>query len=145
MTTNTQQFIRIKRGDYGRHVIADEVFPLIGNLSRNPKGQLYVTVDGAQVDVPGIEARNCRIKVKSPESIQIISKDEFDTARASSIPAPRKEHKTEAEKTLDYPKQPESEWPEAEAEASGQPTEPTRGPEDDARQRHLSIPITGSK
>ena len=98
MTTNTQQFIRIKKGDYGRHVIADEVFPLIGNLSRNPKGQLYVTVDGAQVDVPGIEARNCRIKVKSPEAIQIISKDEFDTARASAIPVPRKEHKTEAER-----------------------------------------------
>ena len=91
MTTNTQQFIRIKKGDYGRHVIADEVFPLVGTLSRNPKGQLYVTVDGSQVEVPGIEPRNCRIKIKSPDHIQIISHDEFESAKRANIPAPRRE------------------------------------------------------
>ena len=91
MTTNTQQYIRIKKGDYGRHVIADEVFPLVGTLSRNPKGQLYVTVDGSQVEVPGIEPRNCRIKIKSPDHIQIISHDEFESAKRANIPAPRRE------------------------------------------------------
>ena len=101
MTTNTQQFIRIKKGDYGRPVIADEVFPLVGNLSRNPKGQLYVTVDGSQVDVPGIEPRNCSIKVKSPESVQIISKDEFDSTKTSAIPTPRTQQKTEEERLAD--------------------------------------------
>tara|TARA_B100001057_G_C22865033_1_gene956101 strand:+ start:3594 stop:4649 length:1056 start_codon:yes stop_codon:yes gene_type:complete len=98
MTTNTQQYIRIKKGEYGRHVVVDEVFPMIGTLSRNPKGQLYVTVDGAKVDVAGIEPRNCRIKVKTPEAIEIISSDEFDTHKTSSIPTPRKQQKTEAER-----------------------------------------------
>ena len=98
MTTNTQQYIRIKKGEYGRHVVVDEVFPMIGALSRNPKGQLYVTVDGAKVDVPGIEPRNCRIKVKTPEAIEIISADEFNTTKTSSIPTPRKQQKTEAER-----------------------------------------------
>ena len=98
MTTNTQQYIRIKKGEYGRHVVVDEVFPMIGALSRNPKGQLYVTVDGAKVDVPGIEPRNCRIKVKTPEAIEIISADEFNTTKTSSIPTPRKQQKTEEER-----------------------------------------------
>ena len=98
MTTNTQQYIRIKKGEYGRHVVVDEVFPMIGALSRNPKGQLYVTVDGAKVDVPGIEPRNCRIKVKTPEAIEIISADEFNTNKTSSIPTPRKQQTTEEER-----------------------------------------------
>ena len=98
MTTNTQQYIRIKKGEYGRHVVVDEVFPMIGTLSRNPKGQLYVTVDGAKVDVPGIEPRNCRIKVKTPEAIEIISADEFNSNKTSNIPTPRKQQKTEEER-----------------------------------------------
>ena len=98
MTTNTQQFIRIKRGDYGRHVIADEVFPLVGNLSRNPKGQLYVTVDGSKVSVPGIEPRNCRIKVKTPEAVQIISQDEFQSNRSETIQEPKKQELSEEDR-----------------------------------------------
>jgi hypothetical protein len=46
MTTNTQQFIRVKNGEYGKTVLTGEVFPMVGNLARNPQGQLYVTVDG---------------------------------------------------------------------------------------------------
>ena len=102
MTTNTQQYIRIRKGEYGRHAISDEVFPLIGNLSRNPKGQLYVTVDGSKVSVPGIEPRNCRIKLETPEDIQIISKKDFESqAGESAIPTPRKTVKTPEQRLAD--------------------------------------------
>ena len=93
MTTNTQQFIRVKNGEYGKTVLTGEVFPMVGNLARNPKGQLYVTVDGSQVRVPGIEPRKCRIKVRSPEDVQIVSKEEFDAQ------APQQPQQTKTEKT----------------------------------------------
>jgi hypothetical protein len=66
---------------------------MVGNLARNPKGQLYVTVDGSQVRVPGIEPRKCRIKVRSPEDVQIVSKEEFDAQ------APQQPQQTKTEKT----------------------------------------------
>ncbi len=93
MTTNTQQFIRVKNGEYGKTVLTGEVFPMAGNLARNPQGQLYVTVDGSQVRVPGIEPRKCRIKVRSPEDVQIVSKEEFDAQ------APQQPQQTQTEKT----------------------------------------------
>ena len=52
---------------------------MVGNLARNPQGQLYVTVDGAQVSVPGIEPRKCRIKIETPEDVQIVSREEFES------------------------------------------------------------------
>ena len=55
-----EQYIRINKGEYGRTLLAGEVFPFVAH-GRTPKGQLYVTVDGARVNIPGIEARNCRI------------------------------------------------------------------------------------
>ena len=58
---------------------------MVGNLARNPKGQLYVTVDGSQVAVPGIEPRRCRIKVESPEDVQIVSREEFES-QAPQLP-----------------------------------------------------------
>ena len=99
---NTQQYIKVRKGEYGRHAISDEVFPLIGNLSRNPKGQLYVTVDGAKVKVPGIEPRNCRIKIDTPEDIQIISKKDFvSVAGDSVVQTAEKPKKTDEERLAD--------------------------------------------
>lgn len=66
---------------------------MVGNLARNPKGQLYVTVDGAQVAVPGIEPRRCRIKVESPEHVQIVSREEFESQ------VPQQPQKTTSGKT----------------------------------------------
>ena len=99
---NTQQYIKVRKGEYGRHAISDEVFPLIGNLSRNPKGQLYVTVDGTKVKVPGIEPRNCRIKLDTPEDIQIISKKDFESVAGDSVVQTAEKHKkTEEERLAD--------------------------------------------
>ena len=99
---NTQQYIKVRKGEYGRHAISDEVFPLIGNLSRNTKGQLYVTVDGAKVKVPGIEPRNCRIKLETPEDIQIISKKDFESVAGDSVvQTAEKPKKTEEERLAD--------------------------------------------
>ena len=99
---NTQQYIKVRKGEYGRHAISDEVFPLIGNLSRNPKGQLYVTVDGTKVKVPGIEPRNCRIKLDTPEDIQIISKKDFESVAGDSVvQTAEKPKKTEEERLAD--------------------------------------------
>jgi hypothetical protein len=50
-------------------------------------------VDGSQVRVPGIEPRKCRIKVRSPEDVQIVSKEEFDAQ------APQQPQQTKTEKT----------------------------------------------
>ena len=96
-----QQYIKIKQGEYGRHRIVDEMFPQIGSIGRNPKGQLYVTVDGSRVNVPGIEPRNCRIKLGSPQDIQVISKEDFEANTPTSVPgAPRKEPKKTEEERL---------------------------------------------
>ena len=96
-----QQYIKIKQGEYGRHRIVDEMFPQVGSIGRNPKGQLYVTVDGSKVNVPGIEPRNCRIKVGSPEDVQVISKADFEANTPTSVPgAPRKEPKKTEEERL---------------------------------------------
>ena len=66
---------------------------MVGNLARNPKGQLYVTVDGSKVSVPGIEPRRCRIKVASPEDVQIVSREEFES-QAPQLPQKSKVGKT---------------------------------------------------
>ena len=79
MTTNTQQYIKITKGEYGKTVLTGEVFPMVGNLARNPKGQLYVTVDGSKMAVPGIEPRRCRIKIETPEDVQIVSREVFES------------------------------------------------------------------
>ena len=52
---------------------------MVGNFARNPKGQLYVTVDGSKVAVPGIEPRRCRIKIETPEDVQIVSREVFES------------------------------------------------------------------
>jgi len=68
-----QQYARIKSGVYGKHTINNAVFPLVAGVAKNPKGLLYVTVDGEGSNVKGIEPRNCRIKVKSPADVEIVS------------------------------------------------------------------------
>ena len=66
-----QQYARIKSGEYGRHKIVDAVFPLVSGVARNPKGQLYVTINGEGSTYKGIEPRNCRIKVMNLSLIHI--------------------------------------------------------------------------
>ena len=68
-----QQYARIKSGVYGRHRIKDAVFPLVAGVAKNPKGLLYVTVNGEGSNIKGIEPRNCRIKVKALADVEIVS------------------------------------------------------------------------
>ena len=37
-----EQYIRINKGEYGRTLLAGEVFPFVAH-GRTPRGQLYVT------------------------------------------------------------------------------------------------------
>ncbi len=72
-----EQYIRINQGEYGRTLLSGEVFPFLGH-GRTPKGQMYVTVDGARVNIPGIEPRRCRVKIDSVSSYTPVSKAVFD-------------------------------------------------------------------
>ena len=94
-----EQYIRINQGEYGRTLLSGEVFPFLGH-GRTPKGQMYVTVDGARVNIPGIEPRRCRVKIDSVASYTPVSKEVFlKEARA-----------TEAVVTLEQPKTQENAW-----------------------------------
>ena len=75
-----QQYARIKSGVYGKHKIKDAVFPLVAGVAKNPKGLLYVTVDGEGSNVKGIEPRNCRIKVKALSDVEIVSEKVHEDA-----------------------------------------------------------------
>ena len=80
-----EQYIRINQGEYGRTLLSGEVFPFLGH-GRTPKGQLYVTVDGARVNIPGIEARNCRIKIDQPADYTPVSREIFEAETRSQEP-----------------------------------------------------------
>ena len=75
-----QQYARIKSGSYGKHKIVDAVFPLVSGVARNPKGQLYVTINGEGSTYKGIEPRNCRIKVSNPADVEIVSEAVHESA-----------------------------------------------------------------
>ena len=75
-----QQYARIKSGSYGKHKIVDAVFPLVSGVARNPKGQLYVTINGEGSTYKGIEPRNCRIKVTNPADVEIVSEAVHESA-----------------------------------------------------------------
>ena len=75
-----QQYARIKSGSYGKHKIVDAVFPLVSGVARNPKGQLYVTINGEGSTHKGIEPRNCRIKVTNPADVEIVSEAVHESA-----------------------------------------------------------------
>ena len=98
--TNTQQYIKINKGEYGKTVLTGEVFPMVGALARNPKGQLYVTVDGSKVAVPGIEPRRCRIKIETPEDVQIVSREVFDAQKTTHSVSKAKTEKKSPEDRL---------------------------------------------
>ena len=75
-----QQYARIKSGVYGKHKIKDAVFPLVAGVAKNPKGLLYVTIDGEGSNVKGVEPRNCRIKVKALSDVEIVSEKVHEDA-----------------------------------------------------------------
>jgi len=77
--TNTQQYIKVLRGEHRNQAIAEEYFPMVGSVKRNSDGILFVTVDGSKVAVPGIAPRKCRIKIDNHDDIKIVSKDEFES------------------------------------------------------------------
>ena len=79
-----KQYVEIKNGVYGKTALAGEIFPLVSPIAKSPKGQLYVTIDGSKVAVPGIEPRNCRVKITSPKDIVIRSKEAFEAFVADS-------------------------------------------------------------
>ena len=79
-----KQYVEIKNGVYGKTALAGEIFPLVSPIAKSPKGQLYVTIDGSKVAVPGIEPRNCRVKITSPKDIVIRSKEAFESFVADS-------------------------------------------------------------
>jgi len=72
-----QQYVRITRGTYGKHTI-NGCFPLVKGAAKNPQGLYYVTIDGNYSTVPGIEARNCRIKVKDLASVEVVSEEVYE-------------------------------------------------------------------
>ena len=72
-----EQYIRINKGEYGRTLLSGEVFPFLGH-GRTPKGQMYVTVDGSRVNIPGIEPRRCRVKIDAPQDYTPVSKEVFE-------------------------------------------------------------------
>ena len=91
-----EQYIRINKGEYGRTLLSGEVFPFLGH-GRTPKGQLYVTVDGARVNIPGIEPRRCRVKIDAPQDYVPVSREVFEAETApqeETLEAP----KTQAER-----------------------------------------------
>ena len=84
-----QQYARIKSGSYGKHKIVDAVFPLVSGVARNPKGQLYVTINGEGSTHKGIEPRNCRIKVTNPADVEIVSEAVHESANKVIEDAPQ--------------------------------------------------------
>ena len=91
-----EQYIRINKGEYGRTLLSGEVFPFLGH-GRTPRGQLYVTVDGARVNIPGIEPRRCRVKINAPQDYVPVSREVFEaetTVQEAELEAP----KTQAER-----------------------------------------------
>ena len=84
-----QQYARIKSGVYGKHTISNAVFPLVAGVAKNPKGLLYVTINGEGSTVKGIEPRNCRIKVKSPADVEIVSEAVHEDANKTVEVAPQ--------------------------------------------------------
>jgi len=76
-----EQYIRINKGEYGRTLLSGEVFPFLGH-GRTPKGQMYVTVDGSRVNIPGIEPRRCRVKIDAPQDYTPVSKEVFEAEAA---------------------------------------------------------------
>ena len=72
-----QQYVRISHGQYGKHMI-NGVFPLVQGARFNKDGIYYVTVDGNYSQVPGIEPRNCRIKVKDLHQIEVVSEEVYE-------------------------------------------------------------------
>ncbi len=84
-----QQYARIKSGVYGKHKIVDAVFPLVAGVAKNPKGLLYVTINGEGSTVKGIEPRNCRIKVGSPADVEIVSEAVHEDANKVIAVAPQ--------------------------------------------------------
>jgi len=76
-----EQYIRINKGEYGRTLLSGEVFPFLGH-GKTPKGQMYVTVDGSRVNIPGIEPRRCRVKIDAPQDYTPVSKEVFEAEAA---------------------------------------------------------------
>ena len=72
-----QQYVRISHGQYGKHMI-NGVFPLVQGARFNKDGIYYVTIDGNYSTVPGIEPRNCRIKVKDLHQIEVVSEEVYE-------------------------------------------------------------------
>ena len=91
-----EQYIRINKGEYGRTLLSGEVFPFLGH-GRTPKGQMYVTVDGSRVNIPGIEPRRCRVKIDQPADYTPVSKEVFE-AEAAPQEAELEEPKTQEER-----------------------------------------------
>ena len=91
-----EQYIRINKGEYGRTLLSGEVFPFLGH-GRTPKGQMYVTVDGSRVNIPGIEPRRCRVKIDAPQDYTPVSKEVFE-AEAKAEVAPLEEPKSQEER-----------------------------------------------
>jgi len=91
-----EQYIRINKGEYGRTLLSGEVFPFLGH-GRTPKGQMYVTVDGSRVNIPGIEPRRCRVKIDAPQDYTPVSKEVFEAEVAAEV-APIEAPKTQEER-----------------------------------------------
>ena len=91
-----EQYIRINKGEYGRTLLSGEVFPFLGH-GRTPKGQMYVTVDGSRVNIPGIEPRRCRVKIDQPADYTPVSKEVFE-AEAAPTEEVLEEPKTQEER-----------------------------------------------
>ena len=92
-----QQYARIKSGVYGKHKIKDAVFPLVAGVAKNPKGLLYVTINGEGSDVKGIEPRNCRIKVRALSDVEIVSEKVHEDA--NRVIAPKQPEVDDATRT----------------------------------------------
>ena len=94
-----EQYIRINKGEYGRTLLSGEVFPFLGH-GRTPKGQLYVTVDGARVNIPGIEPRRCRVKIDAPADYTPVSREVFEaetTVQEAELETPKTQEERMAE------------------------------------------------
>ena len=94
-----EQYIRINKGEYGRTLLSGEVFPFLGH-GRTPKGQMYVTVDGSRVNIPGIEPRRCRVKIDQPADYTPVSKEVFEAEAApqeAELEAPKTQEERMAE------------------------------------------------
>jgi hypothetical protein len=78
-----QQYARIKKGVYGKKHFTDIVLPIVKGVAKAKNGQLYITVDGINSKIDGIEPRDCRIKVTSLADVEVVSEKVHEDANKS--------------------------------------------------------------